>query len=53
MLPESQVGRTEKGSTSASCCGYPLQLVAVDILGPLPVTSGDNSYILLAEDYFT
>ena len=29
--------------------GYPLQLVAVDILGPLPVTSG----VLVAEDYFT
>ena len=33
--------------------GYPLQLVAVDILGPLPVTSQGNSYILVAEDYFT
>ena len=33
--------------------GYPLQLVAVDILGPLPVMSGGNSYILVAEDYFT
>ena len=33
--------------------GYPLQLVAVDILGSLPVMSGANSYILVAEDYFT
>ena len=32
--------------------GYPLQLVAMDILGPLPQTS-DNAYILVAEDYFT
>ena len=27
--------------------------MAVDILGPLPETSGGNSYILVAEDYFT
>ena len=33
--------------------GYPLQLVVVDILGPLPQTSNGNKYILVAEDYFT
>ena len=33
--------------------GYPLQLVAVDIMGPLPETSNGNKYILVAEDYFT
>ena len=50
MLPESQVGR---GPLKPVIVGYPLQLVAVDILGPLPVTSQGNSYILVAEDYFT
>ena len=33
--------------------GYPLQLVAVDILGPLPESSTGNSYILVAADHFT
>ena len=32
---------------------YPLQLVAVDIMGPLTETSNGNKYILVAEDYFT
>ena len=33
--------------------GYPLQVVAVDILGPLTESDGGNSYILVAGDYFT
>lgn len=33
--------------------GYPLQLVAIDILGPLPESTTGNSYILVAGDYFT
>ena len=33
--------------------GYPLLLVVVDIMGPLPETSNGNKYILVAEDYFT
>ena len=33
--------------------GYPLQLVAVDIMGPFPKTKNGNSYILEASDYFT
>ena len=32
---------------------YPLQLVAVDILGPLPESESGNSYILVVADYFT
>ena len=30
-----------------------MQLVAVDILGPLPKSDSGNSYILVAGDYFT
>jgi len=30
-----------------------MQIVAVDILGPLPETEADNSYILIAGDYYT
>ena len=33
--------------------GFPMQLVAVDILGPLPMSKSGNVYILTVEDYFT
>ena len=33
--------------------GYPLQMVAMDILGPLPQSDSGNSYILVVADYFT
>ena len=33
--------------------GYPLQTVAVDIMGPLPETPNHNRYVLVATDYFT
>ena len=46
-------GAKRRGPLQPVVVGYPLQLVAVDILGPLPVTSQGNSYILVAEDYFT
>ena len=45
-------GPTRRGPLHPIVVGYPLQLVAVDILGPLPQTSDDNAYILVAEDYF-
>ena len=46
-------GPTRRGPLHPIVVGYPLQLVAVDILGPLPQTSDGNAYILVAEDYFT
>ena len=33
--------------------GSPMQMVAVDILGPLPRTSTGNRYVLVAGGYFT
>ena len=30
-----------------------MHVVAVDILGPFPENTMNNSYILMAEDYFT
>ena len=33
--------------------GYPLQLVATDIVGPMPESAGGNRYILVVSDYFT
>ena len=31
---------------------YPMQRVAVDIVGPFPQTDKGNSYVLVAADYF-
>ena len=33
--------------------GYPMELVAIDILGPLPQSETGNIYILVVGDYFT
>ena len=33
--------------------GYPIERVAVDVLGSLPKTESGNEYILIAQDYFT
>ena len=33
--------------------GYPMERVAVDVLGPLPKTESGNEYIFIAQDYFT
>ena len=30
-----------------------MEIVAVDILGPLPIADDGNSYVLVASDYFT
>jgi len=32
--------------------GYPMQIVAADIVGPFPTTANGNRYILVASDYF-
>jgi len=33
--------------------GYPTQITAVDLLGPLPESDQKNSYIMVVGDYFT
>ena len=33
--------------------GYPMQLVAMDIVGPFPESPAGNTYILVIADYFT
>ena len=38
------------GSMSA---GYPMQIVATDLVGPLPESESGNRYILVVADYFT
>ena len=33
--------------------GYPLQIVAMDIMGPFSESTAGNSFILMISDYFT
>lgn len=33
--------------------GFPMERVALDIVGPLPITQHGNKYILVVSDYFT
>ena len=33
--------------------GYPTQIMAVDLLGPLPESNSGNSYVMVVGDYFT
>ena len=33
--------------------GFPMERIAIDILGELPITSDGNKYILVMADYFT
>ena len=33
--------------------GYPLQIVAMDIVGPFPESAAGNTYVLVVGDYFT
>ncbi len=35
------------------CAGFPMQLVATDIVGPFPESPAGNTYVLVASDYFT
>ena len=42
--------RTSMGTITAA---YPFQVIALDILGPLPTTRKDNKYIVVIGDYFS
>ena len=42
-----------KASLVSVSASAPLELVAMDILGPLPESTAGNSYILVVGDYFT
>ena len=33
--------------------GYPTQIMAVDLLGPLPESKNGNRYVLVVGDYFS
>lgn len=42
-----------KAPLKQSQVGYPLDRIAVDIVGPCPVTEDGNEYIIVVQDYFT
>lgn len=33
--------------------GAPMERLAIDVLGPLPLSDSGNKYVLIAEEYFT
>ena len=45
--------RKRKAALQPSAVGVPLQRVAMDIMGPLPVSERGNRYVLVVMDYFT
>ena len=44
---------TKRAPMQVSRSGYPMERIAVDILGELPVTERENKYVLVISDYFT
>ena len=45
--------KTKHAPMEITRSGFPMERIAVDILGPLPTTDRGNSYILVIGDYFT
>jgi hypothetical protein len=45
--------QTKKAPMQVTRSGYPMERIAVDILGELPETPNGNKYILVVSDYFT
>lgn len=45
--------KKSRGHSVVEQSGYPMERVAVDIIGPLPNTTNENRYILVAVNYFT
>ena len=46
MQPRKNCSPLQKNQT-----GYPMQVVGVDIMGPLPQNEAGNLYVLVASDY--
>ena len=45
--------RKQRGQMKQFIVGAPLESIAVDVLGPLPVSEKGNKYLLIVGDYFT
>ena len=48
---EAQKGK--EGSSQTRDCWATMERIALDIMGPLPQSNSDNSYILVIGDYFS
>ena len=44
---------TRRAPLLTSRVGYPMERVAMDVLGPLPVSNRNNKYIVIIGDYYT
>ena len=44
---------TRRAPLQSMLAGYPMQIVAVDIVGPFPSGESGNTYVLVASDYFS
>ena len=45
--------KTRKAPMKIQASGYPMERIATDILGELPITESGNKYILVVSDYYT
>ncbi|KAK3093316.1 hypothetical protein FSP39_013979 [Pinctada imbricata] len=45
--------KTKRAPMKLVQTGYPMERIAIDILGELPLTESGNKYILVISDYFT
>ena len=50
---KKSTGRKRRAALKQYILGAPLERIAVDILGPLPLTPRGNRYVLVVTDYFT
>ena len=42
-----------KAALGTIVAGYPMQIIAIDLVGPLPESDNGNQYMLVVADYFT
>lgn len=48
-----QPHRKAKSKMKQYCVGAPMERVALDLIGPLPLSHKGNKYVLIVSDYFT
>jgi len=53
VLQESPILKLLKLRLKLFTAAYPTQIIAVDLVGPLPESGNKNSYIMMVDDYCT
>jgi hypothetical protein len=51
--PRKQPHRKAKSKMKQYCVGAPMERIALDLIGPLPLSHKGNTYVLIVSDYFT